>query len=211
MSATSRSITRSGHSSTTRRRPSFTIRSSRATSSPTSAKSPARCWRRGKTATAAYCFAGPEHDQNTGQEWLAQKDIKFAKLEPARLTAYKQVTAKASKIAFGAAGPLTIRAEAGKKLPTMDILVYSGGKVQPAGCPVPIVLNCAGIRTNRNQAPVVLNHDPDLVVGHGLPQISSAQVRLTGPVSGTGAGRQASPGDRLERFRVASLDRRQPR
>ena len=89
----------------------------------------------GETATAAYCFAGPEHDQNTAQEWLATKDIKFAKLEPAKLVAYKQVTAKASSVIFPRRSGHNPR-RGRQKLPTIDIdPLYAGGKVQPAGCP----------------------------------------------------------------------------
>lgn len=139
----------------------------------------------GEAATAAYCFAGPEYDLAAAQEWLAGKEITPAKIEPAKNVTYKQMTAKAA--VFCAHGPMRVRAEGGKRLPTMDILVYTGGKVQPAGWPVPMVAECSGIRLDRNQAPVLKDHDPDLVVGHGIPQITASQVRLAGPVSGTGA------------------------
>ena len=140
----------------------------------------------GEAATVAYCFAGPAFDAPKAKEWLDKKEIKYAKLDPARNTTYRQITAKG--ICF-ADCPVQLTAEADgtqKRLPKLDILVYAGGPVQPAGWDFPIVVDLQGLEIPDEQTTVLKDHDPDKVVGHGTTINSGRDVRLRGVVSAVG-------------------------
>ena len=106
-------------------------------------------------------------------------------MEPAKLDTYKEITCKASVIF--PCGPASIRADASAKVPTITIdPLYAGGPVQPEGAPVPIVAEVSGIRTNRDQVPILQDHNPDLLVGHGVPTITNGEIRFAGLVSAVG-------------------------
>jgi hypothetical protein len=50
----------------------------------------------GEWATYAYCFTSPKFDMATASAWLSAKGITPAKLDPAKDTTYRQITAKAA-------------------------------------------------------------------------------------------------------------------
>ena len=68
--------------------------------------------------------------------------------------------------------------------------MYAGGPVQPAGWDAPIVVDLAGLETSDEQYPVLKDHDPDKVVGHGAAVNTGTKVLLKGVVSGTGDAAQ---------------------
>ena len=136
---------------------------------------------------AAYCFSGPAFDAPKSQAWLDAKQIKFAKLDPAKNTTYRQVTSKASPPSLTFDTHVTLAGTGDpKKLPKLDILVYSGGPVQPAGWDFPIVVDLQGLEIPDEQTTVLKDHDPDKVVGHGTTINSGRDVRLQGVVSAVG-------------------------
>lgn len=142
----------------------------------------------GERATAAYCFASPKFDAASATAWLAKKQIKFDKLDPAKDETYRQITA--SGVALSGQ-TFRLKAEAAGILPKLDILVYTGGLVQPEGWDIPIVVDLAGLQISKAQTPVLFNHDPDQVVGHGVASNSGKNLRLKGVVSAVGpAARQ---------------------
>lgn len=141
----------------------------------------------GETATAAYCFAAPLFDLTKAQAWLSKKNIQAAKLDEAKDRTYRQITAKAATFAGGRA---TVRAEAGQPLPRLEVLVYTGGKVQPEGWDAPIVVDLAGLEIPAEFTPVLKDHDPDLAVGHGTARSDGRQVTLSGVVSCVGEAAQ---------------------
>jgi hypothetical protein len=50
----------------------------------------------GEWATYAYCFTSPKFDMATASAWLSAKGIMPAKLDPAKDTTYRQITATAA-------------------------------------------------------------------------------------------------------------------
>jgi hypothetical protein len=153
----------------------------------------------GERVACAYCFASPTFTAAAASEWLAKTQIQPAKLDPAKDVTYRQITAKGegrrekgdSPLSAALPGhPFRLRADATAtqgRLPQLDILVYVGGLVQPEGWDIPIVVDLAGLDMPEGQTPVLLNHDPDQVVGHGVAANDGRQVRLRGVVSAVGA------------------------
>ena len=149
----------------------------------------------GERVACAYCFAMPAYDSVKAQAWLAAKEIQCAKFDPPKNATYRQVTSKATppRLAFIGSAQLTADAgnnDAGKPLPKLDILVYSGGTVQPEGWDYPIVVNLAGLEVRDAQTTVLKDHDPEKVVGHGTTINSGRDLRLQGVISGTGEAAQ---------------------
>lgn len=141
----------------------------------------------GKRVTCAYCFRLPTYDAIKAQAWLSAKQIQCAKFDPPKDTTYRQITA--SGVSLTGQGFRLKAAAVG--LPKLDILVYTGGLVQPEGWDIPIVVDLAGLQIPEQQTPVLFNHDPDQVVGHGVAINSGQNLRLKGVVSAVGpAARQ---------------------
>jgi hypothetical protein len=137
----------------------------------------------GKRVDVAYYFSLPQFTSIKAQEWLAKHNIRPAKFDPPRDTTYRQITAKAARLPGVS---FQLRADAGT-LPKLDILVYTGGKVQPEGWDYPICVDLRGLEIeDADQTAVLKDHDPDLVVGHGMPINSLTSLSLKGVVSGTG-------------------------
>lgn len=81
-----------------------------------------------------------------------------------------------------------IEAADGKpKLRTFAVLAYTGAAMNLGGWRLPAVIDLAGLNVSAKSRPVLMDHDPRLIVGHSTDiVVSKSDVRLEGVVSGTG-------------------------
>jgi phage major head subunit gpT-like protein len=74
------------------------------------------------------------------------------------------------------------------KRPRFSIVAYTGGPIEITGFYTPIILELKGIRANRDNIPIFLDHDPSRIVGQTDEiTIDSSGVRLTGLITGDDA------------------------
>ncbi len=82
--------------------------------------------------------------------------------------------------------PLTVEAagEAEKQMPRFRMVAYTGGTMRIAGFPHPVVVDLEGLRIDRQDIPVRLDHNPRQGVGHTQRvAIENGQVIAEGLVS----------------------------
>lgn len=132
----------------------------------------------------AYYFDRREFDVNAAQQWLMARQIAWQKFDTAKDSAYPKMTSAPRFVAFEAACEL--RAEAGGKLPSIEILAYNGGLLTVGGFDHPVVVDLAGLITDPDQTPIVKDHQISEVVGHGQAIKALSSLRISGQVSGTG-------------------------
>lgn len=75
----------------------------------------------------------------------------------------------------------------GSRLPTFDVLAYTGAPMALNGYRFPVIIDLNGIKAQSSQIPVLHGHDDDRVVGHTTEAIINADgVRFKGVISGVG-------------------------
>jgi len=88
--------------------------------------------------------------------------------------------------------PLSIQAaDAGKEgekkgPPTFSMVAYTGGPMEVRGFWSPVVLDLAGGRGLGSNKPILRDHDPAAIVGHGRARRDGARLIVEGVISGTG-------------------------
>lgn len=109
---------------------------------------------------------------------------------------------------------MIVAAGTGDKLPTFEMLAYSGGKLKLPNHSVPVVVDLATAKVaNTTATPILYGHDQDEPVGHATVSISAVSIEAEGVFSGVGAKRdkivaagkqnypwQASIGGNAERY-----------
>lgn len=72
------------------------------------------------------------------------------------------------------------------------IVAYTGGRISLPNYPHPVVIDLSGVRAmSGDQLPLLRDHDPRRVVGHGRPSIGPNQLLIEGELSVPGADRDA--------------------
>lgn len=80
------------------------------------------------------------------------------------------------------------QAEEGDKLPTIEMLAYTGGAINQAWSVEQVVVDVAGVSVAAEAIPFLLSHDPSRIVGHGSVEIlpASGRIKASGILSGAG-------------------------
>lgn len=68
--------------------------------------------------------------------------------------------------------------------PTVNILAYSGGPITVKGYEHPVVIDLDGIEGLGRPIPLLMQHDPERIVGHGTAERDGDTLTLTGVVPG---------------------------
>lgn len=90
------------------------------------------------------------------------------------------------------------------KLPTVDVVLYTGAKVNLGGFYHPVVVDIEGIDTTKKSRPILLDHDTSQIVGHTTKVLKEGQgkrqvVRVQGVLSAAGDGGPADEVIRLSK------------
>jgi hypothetical protein len=92
-----------------------------------------------------------------------------------------------------AAGPVAIRAAAGTdadgrpKLPTFDMLAYTGAPMHPDGWWDLVVIDLTGVKIPSQHRPILRQHDHTRIVGHSTAiTVSDKGIEASGVLSGAG-------------------------
>lgn len=86
-------------------------------------------------------------------------------------------------------GALTVAADGDSgKLPTLDLLAYTGTAIQQPWSYEPVVVDGAGVTVAGAAIPFLLDHDASRIVGHGTVEVlaASGRIKASGTVSGGG-------------------------
>lgn len=73
--------------------------------------------------------------------------------------------------------------EGGAKIPTFEMLAYTGSAMRLEGHFHPVVVDLSGVKLSGKTIPILRGHDPDKIVGHGTPVVSQNDIRISGMVS----------------------------
>jgi len=90
--------------------------------------------------------------------------------------------------AFTAGVELTAAAGEGRR-PAFSIEAYSGAVIQVEQSFYPCIVELSGVRVDPNTA-VLLNHDPEQLVGQGQASVSASGIKIVGTVTGDDAAAQ---------------------
>jgi phage head maturation protease len=96
-------------------------------------------------------------------------------------------TPEPSTLTFTGSAVIEIEAAADgqpKKRPTFTITGYTGAVMNVTGFYSPVIVDLNGLKASRERLPILLNHDPDRVLGQGTATIDTSGVRLTGTITG---------------------------
>lgn len=82
-----------------------------------------------------------------------------------------------------------IKAAAGNsKLPTCEMLAYTGDLLDLADFDLPVVVDLATLKVKKQKLPLLCNHDFNCIVGHTTSiKVSPTDINLKGVISGAGA------------------------
>ncbi|MCK6470872.1 MAG: hypothetical protein L6R28_03920 [Planctomycetes bacterium] len=76
----------------------------------------------------------------------------------------------------------------GKRLRRFSMVAYTGGPMELAGWPHPVVVDLAGLKVTAKGRPILKDHNPALIVGHtDQLQVTERELLVAGVISGTGA------------------------
>jgi hypothetical protein len=74
-----------------------------------------------------------------------------------------------------------------RKLRRFRMTAYTGGRLELAGFPLPVVVDLAGTRVPAKSRPVLRDHDPGRIVGHTQEiTVNAGSIRVVGVISGVG-------------------------
>lgn len=97
----------------------------------------------------------------------------------------------AQELRFEAVGTLEIQAADGK-LPTVELLAYTGGPLRLPNFPHQVFIDLAGVKpASKEQLPILRDHNYAKPLGHGGTEITAAGLKHSGPLSHEGAERDA--------------------
>jgi hypothetical protein len=79
-------------------------------------------------------------------------------------------------------------ASGSKALRRFAMTAYTGVPINLNGSPIPTVIDLEHVTVPGEQIPILLNHDPERIVGHAsVPEVSAQRIRISdGVLSGTG-------------------------
>jgi len=85
--------------------------------------------------------------------------------------------------------PVTIAAAAAvegqpPRKPTFEMLAYTGAPMSVAGYWSPVVVDLAGVKTENDALPILLDHDTAQIVGQGVAIVDAGAIRISGDVMG---------------------------
>jgi len=86
------------------------------------------------------------------------------------------------------------------RLPTFQMLAYTGGALKLDCLPRPVVISLAGMRVPKDSIPIYKNHDPEQIVGHATARIDGTNILVDGVISGTGPAAEEVVGNSRNGF-----------
>ena len=79
-----------------------------------------------------------------------------------------------------------IKAEDGGKLPTFEMIAYSGAPMKPEGWWTPVIVDLAGVKIASQHRPILRQHDHNKIVGHSQSvRVTDKGIEVSGVLSNT--------------------------
>lgn len=101
------------------------------------------------------------------------------------------IEAAAEPSSFKFSAPVEIQAAKGEgKLPTFEIVAYTGVPMNAGGFYTPVIVELSGVKTVNENIPILLDHDSSRIVGQGSAKVDTAAIRVNGSVMGEDADSQ---------------------